>query len=595
MTLLRSEVEEKYLWDLTPMYSSWDAWKKEIKIPDISQIEKLKNSLNENKESVKKVLDTSFALARAIDKLYTYAHLQHDSDGDDEEGKKALQEALQLATKFQSASSWIEPEILKIKEEVLRAWLQEKDLADYKVYLHKLLEQKQHVLSQQEERLLADVSMPLDAASRAFRSYNDIDLKFPPAIDKDGKEQTLTHGTFSLMLKSMDRALRKSAFENVHATYKKSENLFAELLSGEIQAHFFYAKARKYANCLQAALAPHQIDTSVVVNLIKTVRSKIGALHKYVALRKKVAGLEQMHLFDMHFPLVGGVDTKISIEEAKQIAIDSTKPLGEAYQSVLEKGINQERWLDCYETKSKRSGAYSSGCYDSHPYILLNFKGTSRDLSTLCHEIGHSMHSHYSRTHQQYPTSRYSIFVAEVASTLNEQLLFNYMMEHAKTSTEKAYLLQVQIEDLRATLFRQVMFAEFELKIHEMIEQGAPVTASILSDLFLQLNKDYFGPDVVIDDLIAIEWARIPHFYYNFYVYQYATGISAAIAFAKPILANDEAAKDRYLDFLKAGSSDFPIEILKKAGVDMSQPEPISAAIDHFEHLLELFNEQLNQ
>jgi oligoendopeptidase F len=453
---------------------------------------------------------------------------------------------------------------------------------------------RDHTLSAKEEELLALGGNALSASQKAFSALNDADLDFGTVIDSEGNEHTLTHGSYQLLLRSPDRVLRKNAFEALHQRFSNHGNTIAELLNGQVQAHLFQARAHRYPSCLDAALYPKNVDTTVYHSLIEAVQNKLPLLHKYTRLRKRVLGVKELHMYDLYCPLVPDADVKMDYTEAEQLVIDSVAPLGEEYQSLLRKGLQQEHWVDRFENKNKRSGAYSSGCYDSMPYILMNYKGLLRDTFTLAHEAGHSMHSLLSRTHQAYQYSDYPIFLAEVASTFNEELLAHHLLNKTEDPKVRAYLLNERIEDLRGTLLRQTMFAQFELAIHQKAEEGEPLTPKTLSAIYQQLSSDFFGPDVVIDDEITIEWARIPHFYYNFYVYQYATGISTALALSKLVLEGGEKEREQYLSFLKGGCSKFPLDQLRCAGVDLSTPEPVETALELFGRLVDELEETLD-
>lgn len=426
----------------------------------------------------------------------------------------------------------------------------------------------------------------LDASQRAFGALNNADLLFQPAIDSKGGGFPLSNGTYLSYLRSPDRVLRKSAFENLHRGFETHANTLCELIQGQVQSHLFVARARKFESCLEAALFPNQIDRSVYENLIASVRAHLPAMHKYIALRKKLLKLPDIHVYDLYVPLVEEAEANMGYEEAREAVVASVAPLGNKYQSALKKGLLEDRWVDIYENTRKRSGAYSSGCYDSMPYILLNYHGTLNDVLTLAHEAGHSMHSFLSRTCQPYIYSQYALFVAEVASTFNEQLLLKHLKTKAKSKRDQAFLINYQIEGIRGTIFRQTLFAEFELQLHKWAEEGIPLTPALLKEHYVQLNKEYYGPDLVIDPELAIEWARIPHFYYNFYVYQYATGLSAALALFQQAMS-DEKAKDRYLEFLSSGGSKYPIDLLKGAGIDMKKPDAVNAAMDYFGRLVD--------
>ena len=592
MTIERKDVSEKDTWNVEALFPTMKAWEKEFKAecktksaPFFSKITAHQGKLSKSVKELKEALDIYFATERRLRKLYTYAHLRHDENIADEVNKKAYDQISTLYHQFAAETSWLQPEILAIEKTKLQKYLKDAHLADYSFFLEKLLRLKPHTLDEKQEKLLALAEQALDAPHKAFSAISDADFKFGTVLDKEGKKKPLTHGTFGLYLRDQDRTLRKNAFTALLGKYSEYENSITELLNGQMQKHLFQARSRNYGSCLDAALFPKNIDPKVYRALIDAVHENIGSLHKYMKLRKKLLGVKEMHLYDAYVPLVKSHDMKFSYKEAEELVIESVKPLGEEYQAHLKKGLKTGRWVDRYENQNKRSGGYSSGCYDSMPYILMNYKGILRDVFTLAHEAGHSMHSLLSRKTQPYQYSDYTIFVAEVASTFNEELLMHELIKNAKTKEQKAFLINEKLEDIRATLFRQTMFAEFELFMHEAVEKRIPLTPSLLKQEYTRLNHFYFGKDMTIDPEIAIEWARIPHFYYGFYVYQYATGISAALALSERVLNGGKKERTDYLGFLHAGSSDYPINILKKAGVDMTKPEPVAKAIQKFSNL----------
>jgi oligoendopeptidase F len=593
MAKKREEVAIEDQWDVASLYpndATWHAEFNQIKgsssAPFWPEIESYKGSLAKGSAHFRKVMDRIEGISRQLEKLYTYAHLRHDENLANDGYKSMNSMITSLYHAFSQETSWFEPEILALAQEKLNEYLHADELKEYRFKLEKLVRMKPHTLSQDKEEMMAQAGQALQAVQKAFSSLTNADFNFGTVCDQNGKEHELTHGRYSLYLHSHDRSLRKNAFEKMMGHFRAHENTLCELIGGQVQSHLFNAKARKYKTCLEAAIFPKNIPTTVYKSLIEAVHKKIGALHRYVRLRKEKMGLDFLHLYDMYTPLTKEIEVSMSYKEAEQAVADSVAPLGNEYQNLLRKGLFEQRWVDRFENTGKRSGAYSSGCYDSNPYILMNYSGTLRDVFTLAHEAGHSMHSLYSKTHQPYHYSSYPIFVAEVASTFNEQLLTRHLLKNASSTEEKIYLINQKIEDIRATLFRQTMFAEFELAIHEMAENHEPITPAALKAKHLELNKFYFGEEVVVDELISSEWSRIPHFYYNFYVYQYATGLSAAIALSKKVTEGGIKERDAYLKFLSGGCSKYPIDLLKDAGVDMSRPEPVLAAIDHFDELV---------
>lgn len=595
MVQVRAEVADVDCWDLTSLYADFEGWERGYvklvrreEMPYWPEIEEFRGRLEEGAGVVKKLLDVKFAIERDLSKLYTWAHLKHDEDIADDKGKDAFGKIGLILNAFSHETSWIEPELLSLPQKVLEEYVQSAMLAPYKFLLEKLLRLKPHTLSVEGEKILALAGQALATSYKTFNALSDADMVFGEVENEKGQPQELTHGSYGLFIRSYDRVLRKNAFVALHEKYHGFQNTLAELYNGCVQNHVFEARARAFQSSLEAALYPKNIPVQVYRTLIKTVNDHLNSLHKYIHLRKEVLRLEQFHLYDAYVPLVPNVDIQFSYDVAEETVIEATKHLGNKYKEMLKNGLTEHRWVDRYENKNKRSGAYSSGCYDSHPYILMNFKGTMRDLFTLSHEAGHSMHSYLSRQKQPFHYADYPIFLAEVASTLNEELLFRHLLETTTDQTEKIYLLNQKIEDIRGTFFRQTMFAEFELATHEMGERNEPLTPEKLNQLYLNLNKKYFGKEAVLDSYAESEWSRIPHFYYNFYVFQYATGISAALSLAEEIRQKGSSATDKYLNFLSSGGSKYPIEALKEAGVDMCSAKP-------FENTIKIFNDLVKE
>lgn len=590
----REKVAKEDQWNVEALYPTFAAWQKDLstaathsETPKWPELKKFKGRLGESPQVFIQCLETLLEISRKLAKLYTYAHLRHDEDITRTEYKEAFIQITTLLHSLSEEASWFEPELLSLSEEQIQAILASPEVAPFRFYVEKIVRLRKHTLPPEQEELLARAGKALQAPHKAFSAINDADFKFGKIVDEQGVERDLTHGSYALFIRSQDRNLRERAFKQLFGKYKEYENTLCELLNGEIQGHLFYTKARKYKSCLEAALYPKNIDTSVYHALIKAVHNKIPTLHKYVELRKKILGVQELHYYDLYVPLTKQVNIKMPYKQAEEVVIKAVQPLGSEYQEYLRKGLETERWVDRFENKNKRSGAYSSGCFDSMPYILMNYKDLLRDVFTLAHEAGHSMHSLLSRKHQPYHYSDYPIFLAEVASTFNEELLMRLLLEKATTKEEKIYLINEKIEDIRGTLFRQTMFAEFELAIHEMAEKEIPITPALLKETYRKLNAFYYGPAIAQDPEIEIEWARIPHFYYDFYVYQYATGISAALALADKVTTGGRKEQEAYLNYLKAGSSRFPIDTLQLAGVDMRSPAPVEAAIAKFDYLVQ--------
>jgi oligoendopeptidase F len=600
MNKIRSEVSLKDCWNVHSMYPTFDDWEKEFttitsspKEEQWSDILKYKGKLSDGPDVVKNLMDRLFDLELKLEHLYTYAHLRHDEDISHDKHKSAFMKITVTMHDFAEAVSWIHPELLNLSKEKIDEYLQSDILKDYRFHLEKTLRLKEHTLPPSEEKLIAYSAKALQGYQKAFSAMNDADFDFGTVLDGNGEEKQLSHASFGLYLRGHDRTLRKNTFLQMHKKYQDYENTLCELLQGIVQKHLFEATSRKYPNCLERALYPKNIDSAVYSSLVEAVNNNLGSLQKYMSLREKIMGTSPLHLYDMYVPLIEDYDMELSYDEAAELVIESVSPLGAEYQNILRKGMKEDNWVDRYENKNKRSGAYSSGCYNSMPYILMNYKGVLRDMFTLAHEAGHSMHSYLSHKNQPFQYGDYPIFLAEVASTFNEDLLMRMLLERSSSKEEKIFLINEKIEDIRATLFRQTMFAEFELLIHRKIEENEPLTPQLLKDEYLALNQKYFGPKVFIDEEAQLEWARIPHFYYNFYVYQYATGISAALALSERVVNGGDQEREDYLGFLKSGCSRYPVETLKLAGVDMSTPEPVNAAIGKFNKLVDTLEELL--
>ncbi|NSL51454.1 oligoendopeptidase F [Calidifontibacillus erzurumensis] len=585
----RSEIPVEDTWRLEDIFPTDDDWEiefKEIKNM-IPTIEQYRGKLSESAETLYQALHTQYEISKRLGKLYTYAHMRYDQDTTNSFYQSLNARAENLYTEASSSFSFIDPEILAMDEQKLKSFLNEhEDLKLYEHVLDELNRMRPHILSENEEAILAQASEVMGSPSNTFGMLNNADMKFPAIIDENGEEVEVTHGRYLRFLESSDRRVREDAFKAVYETYGKFKNTFASTLSGNIKKDNFFARVRRYKSAREAALDSNNIPESVYDTLVETVSDHLHLLHRYVALRKKVLGVDELHMYDLYTPLVKDVKMEITYPEAKELVIKGLAPLGEEYQQILQEAFDN-RWIDVHENEGKRSGAYSSGAYGTNPYILLNWQDNVNNLFTLAHELGHSVHSYYTRKTQPYPYANYSIFVAEVASTCNEALLNDYLLKNETDKQKKLYILNHYLEGFRGTVFRQTMFAEFEHLIHEKAAQGEALTAELLTSLYYDLNKKYFGDGIVIDKEIGLEWARIPHFYYNYYVYQYATGFSAASALAKQILEEGKPAVDRYIEeFLKAGSSDYPIEILKRAGVDMTSSEPIKEALKMFDEKL---------
>lgn len=585
----RDQIPTEEKWNLEDIYPTDDDWEDEFKnvqalFPKINQYE---GKLGESAETLYEALQLQDKITMKLEKLYAYAHMRSDEDTTNSFYQALNDRAVNLVAQVSSALSFIVPEILSLDEQKLQRFVSEnKDLQLYKHALEEINHQRPHVLNANEEALLAQASEVMDTPGNTFGMLNNADLSFGTIKDEDGEDMDVTHGRYIRFLQSDDRRVRKAAFDAVYDKYEAFKNTFASTLSGQVKSNNFSAKVHHYDSARQAALDANHIPESVYDNLIDTVHKHLPLLHRYIKLRKKALQLDELHMYDMYTPLVKDVNMTYTFAEAKETVLKGLKPLGEDYLDVIREGY-QNRWIDVRENKGKRSGAYSSGTYGTMPYMLLNWQDNVDNLFTLAHELGHSAHSYYTHKHQPYPYADYSIFVAEVASTTNEQLLNQYMLDVTDDRKKRMYLLNHMLEGFRGTVFRQTMFAEFEHMIHKKAAAGEAITPEMLTNIYYDLNVKYFGDDVHIDDKIGLEWARIPHFYMNYYVYQYATGFSAATSLSKQILEEGQPAVDRYLGFLKSGSSDYPINVLKKAGVDMTTSKPVEDALASFEKALD--------
>jgi oligoendopeptidase F len=586
----RSEVVEELKWRLEDIFETDAAWEEEFKaIQELTGgAASYNGTLGNSAEQLYSFFAWQDTLLERMGRLYTYAHMRCDEDTQNGHYQGMNDRAKMLYTQIAGALSFADPEILSIDEEKINGFVASYEpLSLYKKVLADLNKQRPHVLSAVEENLLAQASDVLGSSSATFGMLNNADLEFPVIQDENGENVQITHGNYVRFLESSDRRVREEAFKAVYATYGKFKNTFASTLSGQIKKDNFSAHVRHYGSARESALSRNHIPEEVYDNLVSTINKNLPLLHRYIALRKKVLGLDELHMYDLYTPLVAEGKFDVTYDEAKDLLLKGLKPLGEEYNGILAEGL-EGRWVDVVENKGKRSGAYSSGAYGTNPYVLMNWQDNVNNLFTLAHEFGHSIHSYYTRANQPYVYGDYSIFVAEVASTCNESILNDYLLKTTDDEKKRIYLLNHFLETFRGTVFRQTMFAEFEHLVHEKAQNGEALTAEGLSAAYYELNKKYFGDDMVIDEEIALEWARIPHFYYNYYVYQYATGLSAAIALSSQILEDGEPAAKRYItEFLKAGSSADPIDVLKSAGVDMTAADAIESACKVFEQSLE--------
>ncbi|NBI05818.1 oligoendopeptidase F [Senegalia massiliensis] len=586
---LRDEIDSNFKWDIESMYKNDEDWEKDFKKVKslIGELKLFKGNVIKNPDNLLGLLRLKDEISRTVSNVYTFAKMKQDEDTNNAKYQEFTDRATTLMVNIGEVSSFIVPEILELnKEDILLFKKKNPGLNEYSHYLDEIFRQKEHILSEKEEAIIAGVGDIANGPENTFSMLNNADLEFPVIKDENGEEIQITHGRFIPLMENKDRRVREDAFKALYETYGNYKNTFASILNTNIKKNIFYSKVRRYNSSLNAALDEDNISVKVYDNLLESVNDNLDKMHKYIEIRKRALDLGDIHFYDLYTPIVKEIDMDIEYEEAKEIVLKGLSPLKREYLEIAKKGFDSG-WIDVYENKGKRSVAYSWGTYDSKPFILLNYQNTLDNMFTIAHEMGHSMHSYFSKNNQPYIYSGYSIFVAEVASTVNEALLINYMLENEVDPRKKLYFLNHFLEQFRGTIYRQTMFAEFEKIIHEKTEKGESLTAEAFSNIYKNLNRKYYGEEIVIDEEIAMEWARIPHFYYNFYVYQYATGFSAAVYLSQKILNNEEGAVEKYLEFLKSGSSDYPIEVLKKAGVDMTTKKPVDDALKLFGELVD--------
>ncbi len=590
----RSSIESIYKWNIDEMYNNKEAIDVDIKKVEsiLKEVKNYKGKLGSSKDSLYKALKLSEDASRIVQNLYVYTHMKQHEDTRINENQGMATKIEMLSTELSMATSYIVPEIISIDDKILNEFLESKDLSFYEKYIDDILREKPHTLSEREEEILAATSDISGVAENVYDMLSFADLEFPEIEDEKGNKVKLTHSNFSVFLKSKNQRVRKDAFEALYSVYDKYKNTFASTLYGGIKSEIFYSKMRKHKSALEGSLFNDDVSVDVYNNLILAIDENLDSLNKYVELKKRFLGLEEIHMYDLYVPLTDKFDMKIPYEKAQEIILEALRPLGEEYLNIIKKAFS-ERWIDVYENEGKQGGAYSWGSYDSHPYILMNYHDDLNSLFTLIHELGHSVHSYYSRTSQEYLYSNYKIFVAEVASTLNELLLINYLLDNSSSREETIYLLNYYLEQFRTTVYRQTMFAEFEKITHEKVEGKEPLTAKEFTDIYYGLNEKYYGKSCNVDKQIGLEWARIPHFYSNFYVYKYATGFSAASALSQQILKEGEPAVQRYIEFLKSGGSEYPLVQLKSAGVDMEKKESVDSALSVFSELVDKLEKEL--
>ena len=592
----RSEADEKYMWNMKDMYENDGLWEDDVKEAEslINGMPAYIKVMDESPKNLLSLLEYDTEISKKLEKIYVYANQKSHEDMGESKYQDMAGRAQNLMVKYQMQSAPVTPAIMKIGRKKISEYTEADNnpngLPLYKRYFELIFRKEEHILDADKEELLAGVNDLSETPSDIFAMFNNADIRFDDITDKNGESHQLTYGKYTAYLRSKDRTLRENAFKKLYEKYGNYRNTLAAAYRGNLKQHNFYAKVRKYDSGMQYSLSDANIPVRVYNSLIDATHENIGLLHRYISLRKKVMDVSELHMYDLYVPMVSDVNMNIDYEEAKQIVIKGLAPLGEDYINELKGGLSGG-WIDVYENEGKRTGAYSWGAYGTHPYVLLNHQNDLNSVFTLAHEMGHALHTYYSDANQPYIYAGYKIFVAEVASTCNEALLVNYLIKNSKSENEKKYLINYFLEQFRTTFFRQTMFAEFEKITHEKCAAGQMLTADVLCGIYKELNAFYFGEDAVIDDEIALEWARIPHFYTPFYVYQYATGFAAAVSISSAILSGNEDVLLGYRTFLKSGGSLDPIDLLKLCGVDMLTPEPVNEAMKVFESLLNQFSE----
>lgn len=592
----RSEADEKYMWNMKDMYENDGLWEDDVKEAEslINGMPAYIEVMDESPKKLLSLLEYDTEISKKLEKIYVYANQKSHEDMGESKYQDMAGRAQNLMVKYQMQSAPVTPAIMKIGRKKISEYTEADNnpngLPLYKRYFELIFRKEEHILDADKEELLAGVNDLSETPSDIFAMFNNADIRFDDITDKNGESHQLTHGKYTAYLRSKDRTLRENAFKELYEKYGNYRNTLAAAYRGNLKQHNFYAKVRKYDSGMQYSLSDANIPVRVYNSLIDATHENIGLLHRYISLRKKVMDVSELHMYDLYVPMVSDVNMNIDYEEAKQIVIKGLAPLGEDYINELKGGLSGG-WIDVYENEGKRTGAYSWGAYGTHPYVLLNHQNDLNSVFTLAHEMGHALHTYYSDANQPYIYAGYKIFVAEVASTCNEALLVNYLIKNSKSENEKKYLINYFLEQFRTTFFRQTMFAEFEKITHEKCAAGQTLTADVLCGIYKELNAFYFGEDAVIDDEIALEWARIPHFYTPFYVYQYATGFAAAVSISSAILSGNEDVLLGYRTFLKSGGSLDPIDLLKLCGIDMLTPEPVNEAMKVFESLLNQFSE----
>lgn len=593
----RNEIEEKYKWDLTIVYANEEAWEKDFVflMNKVNNFSSYKGSLSKDSDGLLTVIRAKEEINRLFEKLASYAMRKSDEDTRIGSNTKLKSKIFSLASDFSEQSSFFEPELLQLGYDQIKKYINEnRELRLYEHYLENIMRFKDHTLSLEEEKIIASASEVLSSSSKIFTVMNNADLKFGNIQDEEGNEIELSKGNYGKYIASHNRNVRKNAFDVMYKGYKDFKNTFAEILIGDIKANYFLSKNKRFKNPLEMSLFHNNIDSYIYDNVINIVHNNLDKMHKYLKMKKGVLGIDEFHMYDFYVDLIKEYDVEYKYEDAVELIFKALEPLGEDYISKARKAFD-ERWIDVFENKGKLSGAYSSFGYDTPPYILLNYNGKFKSVSTIIHELGHSMHSYYSALKQPYIYHEYAIFLAEIASNVNEMLLNMYMFKNAKKKEEKLSLINDFLENVKGSIYRQVMFAEFEKIIYEYEERKDPLTEEKLSELYYELNRKYYGNDLIHDDDIRYEWMRIPHFYYQFYVYQYATGLTAAFFIAKDLFEGKEGAREKYIEFLSGGSSKYPLDLLKQMGIDMTSEEPMNRILEYFDEQIDEFTKIIKE
>lgn len=584
----REQIQAEYKWQIEDIYANEQLWQTDFdKVKNaLPGITEYKGSLSQAPAKLAACLKLRDEINILTGKLFAYARLHRDENSANAKYQALVGKTEGLLAETSAATAFIEPEILAMSDDALAAFRREQSLAEYSFYFDNLIRQKQHVLSPAEEEILSRSAEATQASENIFNMLAHADMKFPDITGEDGQKLTLSEGRYRSLIMSVDRRVRQEAFGGLFGAYNAFRNTLAATLAGNVKKNIFYSRTRKYTSTLASALSESNIPVSVYDNLLATVNNNLAPLHRYIALKKKALQLNEIHMYDLYTPLAQAVKFNIPYAEGLKLVRDGLAPLGTEYADILNKGLTSG-WIDVYENKGKQTGAYCWGVYGVHPFVLLNYNDRLEDVSTLAHEMGHAIHSYYSQATQPYATSQYTIFTAEVASTTNEILLNDFLLKATTDKQKKLYLINQYLEMVRATVYRQTMFAEFEKSIYDKAEEGETLTADLLDAMWHALNARYYGPDMVVDNEIDVEWARIPHFYWNFYVYQYVTGYAAATTLAEKMVSGGAGDEQRYIEFLQSGGSDYPLNILKQAGVDMSTPQPVELTLNKFSAMLD--------